>query len=199
MPARTPRHGTRSTSGPSWSFSTNREFLEAFEEKYGGDTLETHSGDVPSWWAEGPRLRGQGRRAKSGCCTTGWWAIEGLWTAASLLDPGLKYPKARINAALEKVMLFDEHTWGASGEYQPAEGCVDGPPVGDEGGVCRGRGANRRPAGMPWQRSPRPATPGLQDAVGRPRPGRAQSAFVEAYGRRDPPPGGRPPRPEPRG
>ena len=98
---------------PRLVVSTNREFLEALEAKY-GPTLETHSGDVPSWWAEGPasaaKETGDVRLLHNRLVAT-----EGLWTAASLLDPSVKYPQARINAALEKVMLFDEHTWGASG------------------------------------------------------------------------------------
>ena len=98
---------------PRLVVSTNREFLEAFEAKY-GDTLETHSGDVPSWWAEGPasaaKETGDVRLLHNRLVAT-----EGLWTAASLLDPGLEYPKRRINDAIEKMMLFDEHTWGASG------------------------------------------------------------------------------------
>lgn len=98
---------------PKLVVSTNREFLDAFEEKYGA-TLETHRGDVPSWWADGPasaaRETGQVRLLHDRLV-----AIEGMWAAVSLLDPAVPYPKDRINASLEKMMLFDEHTWGASG------------------------------------------------------------------------------------
>ena len=93
--------------------STNREFLEPLERDYGRQ-CKTFRGDIPSWWADGPasaaRENGIVRLLHDELVTT-----EGLWTLASLHKPGVAYPRKAIDDAYNKMLHFDEHTWGASG------------------------------------------------------------------------------------
>ncbi|GMU22259.1 MAG: hypothetical protein AMXMBFR13_23470 [Phycisphaerae bacterium] len=97
---------------PKVKVSTNREFLEPLEKAY-GDQCPTFSGDIPSWWAEGPASsaheNGLIRLAHDRLV-----AAEALWTLGWLADPKLEYPRQRINEAYDKMIHFDEHTWGAS-------------------------------------------------------------------------------------
>ena len=93
--------------------STNREFLEPLERDYGRQ-CKTFRGDIPSWWADGPasaaRENGIVRLLHDELVTT-----EGLWTLAGLHNPGAAYPRKAIDDAYNKMLHFDEHTWGASG------------------------------------------------------------------------------------
>lgn len=100
--------------------ATNREFLETLEAKYGGNA-PTVSGDIPSWWAEGPA---------STAVETGLVRLthdrlvsaEALWTLATLYAPGTPYPHDRIRQAYDSMIHFDEHTWGASESVREPHG-----------------------------------------------------------------------------
>lgn len=97
---------------PKVRVATNRDFLEHLETTY-GSRCTTHSGDIPSWWAEGPASSA----AENGIVRLlhdQLVAAEGLWTRAWLNDPKLEYPRQRFDAAYDKMIHFDEHTWGAS-------------------------------------------------------------------------------------
>jgi alpha-mannosidase len=98
---------------PRMIVATNRDFLEPIEAA-GGSRCETYKGDIPSWWADGPASsaleNGMIRRLHDQLTAT-----EALWTTAWLADPKLEYPRKEINAAYDKMIHFDEHTWGARG------------------------------------------------------------------------------------
>lgn len=105
---------------PRVRVATNREYLEALESHYGAEA-PVHAGDIPSWWAEGPA---------SSAAETGMvrllhdeiTATEGLWATAWLAARDIPYPHEPINAAYENMLLFDEHTWGASGSVSDPDG-----------------------------------------------------------------------------
>jgi hypothetical protein len=100
--------------------ATNREYLELLEKKYGADCKD-FCGDIPSWWAEGPA---------SSALETGMnrllhdrlVAAEAVWALVWLDRPGETYPRDQINKAYDKMMHFDEHTWGASGSISNPRG-----------------------------------------------------------------------------
>jgi alpha-mannosidase len=93
--------------------ATNREYLETLEKRYGAK-CETHRGDIPSWWADGPASSAKETGANR-LLHDRLVAAEALWTLAWLADPTVPYPRKEINAAYDKMIHFDEHTWGASG------------------------------------------------------------------------------------
>ena len=92
--------------------ATNREFLETLEHRYGA-RCEAFQGDIPSWWAEGPASSaletGMNRLVHDQLV-----AAEALWTLLWLTRPGASYPHEQIRKAYDKMIHFDEHTWGAS-------------------------------------------------------------------------------------
>jgi hypothetical protein len=100
--------------------ATNREFLETLEAKY-GDQAPVVSGDIPSWWAEGPASTaaetGLNRLTHDRLTST-----EALWALATLWVPGMVYPHDRIRQAYDYMLHFDEHTWGASGSISDPHG-----------------------------------------------------------------------------
>ncbi len=98
---------------PKVVVATNREFLEVLEKRY-SPRCEVHRGDIPSWWAEGPASSaletGMNRLVHDRLV-----AAEALWTVLWLDRPGTTYPRQAIDRAYDKMIHFDEHTWGASG------------------------------------------------------------------------------------
>ncbi len=97
---------------PKVTMATNREFLEPLEARCGSH-LKTFRGDIPSWWADGPassaKENGMVRLLHDQLVAT-----EALWTIAHLAEPGLDYPRQGFRQAYDKMLHFDEHTWGAS-------------------------------------------------------------------------------------
>lgn len=97
---------------PKVVVATNREYLSLLEKRY-GPRCKTHRGDIPSWWAEGPA---------SSAAETGiarllhdqLVAVEALSTLACLSHPGAAYPAKEIEHAYDRMIHYDEHTWGAS-------------------------------------------------------------------------------------
>lgn len=105
---------------PRVRVATNREFLTNLEAKY-GRKAPVVSGDIPSWWADGPA---------SSAAETGinrlthdrLVSVEALWTLATLYAPGADYPRGRIQQAYDRMIHFDEHTWGASSSISDPHG-----------------------------------------------------------------------------
>ncbi len=97
---------------PRVVIATNREFLDVLEATY-GSAAPAVSGDIPSWWADGPASTaletGLARLTHDRLI-----AVEALWTLATLYVPGTRYPHERIRQAYDFMIHFDEHTWGAS-------------------------------------------------------------------------------------
>jgi len=92
--------------------ATNREFLEPLETRHGAQ-CKTYRGDIPSWWAEGPASSAH-ENGIVRLLHDQLVATETLWTLARLVDPKVEYPRREIDAAYDKMIHFDEHTWGAS-------------------------------------------------------------------------------------
>ncbi len=92
--------------------ATNREFLQVIEDTYGPQS-KTFAGDIPSWWAEGPASSsfetGMNRIVHDRLV-----AAEALWTLLWLGSPDITYPHQKIANAYDKMLHYDEHTWGAS-------------------------------------------------------------------------------------
>jgi len=105
---------------PKVVVATNREFLEPLEARH-GSRCQTFRGDIPSWWADGPASsaleNGMNRLLHDQLAAT-----EALWTIACLADPRLRYPREEIGHAYDKMIHFDEHTWGASASITEPKG-----------------------------------------------------------------------------
>ncbi len=104
---------------PKVVVATNREFLNVLERRY-GSACATHRGDIPSWWAEGPassaRETGMTRLVHDKLV-----AAEFLHALCWLRDPSADMPRETIHLAYDKMLHFDEHTWGASGSVDRPE------------------------------------------------------------------------------
>ena len=105
---------------PKVVVATNREYLDILEARYGAK-CETHTGDIPSWWAEGPASSAK-ETGTNRLMHDRLVAAEALWTRAWLEDLSVEYPRKEINAAYDKMIHFDEHTWGASGSISDPHG-----------------------------------------------------------------------------
>jgi alpha-mannosidase len=77
------------------------------------DAIPTLRGGGGSWWEDGA-----GSSAVETAMTRGAHddvvAAEKVWTAATIQRDGAAYPKAAFDRAWSDILLFDEHTWGAS-------------------------------------------------------------------------------------
>ena len=97
---------------PRLRLAVMREFFEDLE-KHAGDGLPVHNLAWPDYWTEG---------AASTAYETGLIrmtqdrliAAETFAALAAELDPAFPYPRREIDEAYESVILFNEHTWGAS-------------------------------------------------------------------------------------
>ena len=97
---------------PKVVVATNREYLDLLERQYGAK-CKTYRGDIPSWWAEGPASSA----AETGICRLlhdKLVAVEALYTLARLGRPDAAYPAKEIEHAYDRMIHYDEHTWGAS-------------------------------------------------------------------------------------
>ncbi len=101
---------------PKVVVATNREYLETLEKRH-GKHCETHRGDIPSWWAEGPASSAH-ETGMNRLVHDKLTAAETLWSLAWLSDKSTKYPRDEINRAYDDMIHFDEHTWGASGSVR---------------------------------------------------------------------------------
>lgn len=93
---------------PKMRIATNKEMMVAFEERY-GDQLPVHKGDFTPYWEDGAASSAleTGLNRKSADQLT---QAETLWT---LMRPN-EFPHQRFDDAWRNVLLFSEHTWGAS-------------------------------------------------------------------------------------
>ena len=101
---------------PKVVVATNRQFLKVLEDKY-GSSCKTYTGDIPSWWAEGPASSAH-ETGINRLVHDKLVAAEALWTQISLSDPTTEYPHEKISSAYDNMFYFDEHTWGASGSVR---------------------------------------------------------------------------------
>lgn len=94
---------------PQFRITTTKEFFTAFEEQY-GEYLPTYGGDMTPTWEDGAsstaRETAMNRESAARLTRTGI-----LW---SMLSPESDYPARELAEAWKNVLLFSEHTWGAS-------------------------------------------------------------------------------------
>ena len=94
---------------PQFRITTTKEFFTAFEEQY-GEYLPTYGGDMTPTWEDGAsstaRETAMNRESAARLTRT-----EILW---SMLSPESDYPARELAEAWKNVLLFSEHTWGAS-------------------------------------------------------------------------------------
>ena len=93
---------------PTFRISTTKEFFTSFERRYGKD-LPTYKGDMTPTWEDGAastaRETAMNRESSSRLAQSGI-----LWSMLS--DEA--FPAAEFDRAWKNVLLFSEHTWGAS-------------------------------------------------------------------------------------
>lgn len=94
---------------PQFTISTAKAFFTDFEEKY-GEQLPVFGGDMTPTWEDGAastaRETAMNRESAARLSQT-----ETLWT---MLKGTLDYPASLFREAWKNVLLFSEHTWGAS-------------------------------------------------------------------------------------
>ncbi len=96
---------------PKFRIGTSDEVFSALEEKY-GPNIPSFKGDFTPYWEEGAASTaaelGMNRRNSDRLSQ-----LEILW---SMVQP-TAFPFARFDEAWRNVVLFSEHTWGASASY----------------------------------------------------------------------------------
>lgn len=94
---------------PQFRISTTKEFFTDFEARY-GDHLPTYGGDMTPTWEDGAastaRETAMNRETSARLVQT-----EVLW---SMLNKEQSFPSDKFAEAWKNVVLFSEHTWGAS-------------------------------------------------------------------------------------
>ncbi|NQV31942.1 MAG: hypothetical protein HQ515_04565, partial [Phycisphaeraceae bacterium] len=92
---------------PKLIITTNSTFLKTFEQAH-GDTLPELRGDFTPYWEDGAASTAadtsMNRRTAERLVQT-----QALW---SMLQPKLPLHE-KVDAAWEKLIMYDEHTWGA--------------------------------------------------------------------------------------
>jgi alpha-mannosidase len=98
---------------PKLVIAGSKQILSAWEKKY-SNIIPEYSGDFTEFWTDGlgsdAAHVGMGRRAKENLVQA-----ETLWT---LLHPN-SFPKEKINATWENILLSTEHTWGYQNPGEP--------------------------------------------------------------------------------
>ncbi|MGP3912706.1 glycoside hydrolase family 38 N-terminal domain-containing protein [Nonomuraea sp. 10N515B] len=121
VPASIARRWNEEWAYPRLRSAVNSDFFRHVEERY-LDRLAVHKGDWTDWWADGlgsgARPLGYVRRAQSA-----------LRVAETLHTLAGADATEEIDAAYDKVALFNEHTWGAANPWEDAE------EAGDSGGL----------------------------------------------------------------
>ncbi|MBF8188635.1 hypothetical protein ITP53_23480 [Nonomuraea sp. K274] len=121
VPASIARKWNEQWAYPRLRSAVNSDFFDHVVERY-HDRLAVHEGDWTDWWADGlgsgARPLGYVRRAQSALRVA-----ETLHTLAGV------DATEEIDAAYDKVALFNEHTWGAANPWEDAE------EAGDSGGL----------------------------------------------------------------
>jgi len=94
-------------ASPRLIITQNSTAMKEFVERY-GDLIPTLEGDYSPYWEDGcastARATAANRRASEKLAQ-----VQTLW---SMLDPALKLHD-RIDVAWNKMIMYDEHTWGA--------------------------------------------------------------------------------------
>lgn len=94
-------------ASPKIVLSTNSGFLKKFADRY-GDDIPTMSGDFTPYWEDGSASTAKATGVNRQACERIAQA-QILW---SMLDPALNLHE-RFDAAWNKMIMYDEHTWGA--------------------------------------------------------------------------------------
>jgi hypothetical protein len=94
-------------TSPKFIIATHQMFFHAFEEKY-GTGLPTLKGDLTGYWEDGAASTALETRLNRN-------AADRLLLAEKLYNQFRpdSVPGDKLSAAWQKVILFDEHTWGA--------------------------------------------------------------------------------------
>jgi alpha-mannosidase len=104
---------------PKLHLATMSEFFSVLERNY-ANIIPTHKKAWPDYWTDGVGSTayetGLNRQAHDDLLTA-----EKLAAAASLIERGAAIPKAEIREGYAQMMLFDEHTWGASNSVSDPE------------------------------------------------------------------------------
>lgn len=94
---------------PRFRISTAREFFEEFEKEY-GDRLPVYGGDMTPTWEDGAASTANetmmNRESAARLAQT-----QTLW---SMTGDASAFPHSGFDEAWKNVILFSEHTWGAS-------------------------------------------------------------------------------------
>ena len=94
---------------PQFRITTTKKFFEAFEAEY-GESLPTYGGDMTPTWEDGAassaRETAMNRESSARLAQT-----QVLW---AMLKEGKGFPAEKFRQAWKNVVLFSEHTWGAS-------------------------------------------------------------------------------------
>lgn len=119
LPATIARAWNQRWEWPRLRVATNREFFQYMEERH-GDAIPTLAGDLPTWWADGAGSAAY-ELGLNRLTHTRLIAAEaiGALDAAARGNLGAA-PRERIAAANQEMLLFDEHTWGATWPEQDA-------------------------------------------------------------------------------
>lgn len=101
------RHWNERVAYPRFVITTNSAFLQAFEKAH-GDSIPKLRGDFTPYWEDGAASTAADTALNRRTCERLVQA-QVLW---SLTQPELPLHE-KVDAAWEKVMMYDEHTWGA--------------------------------------------------------------------------------------
>jgi alpha-mannosidase len=97
---------------PKLIVATSREWFERLEKEHAKD-IPTYKLAWPDWWADGHASSAYETILTRETHET-FFAAERFSAIAKILDPSFDYPAERFRKTLEKMMLYDEHTWGAA-------------------------------------------------------------------------------------
>lgn len=97
---------------PKLIAATSREWFGRLEKEHGKD-IPTHKLAWPDWWADGHASSAHETILTRKTHET-FFAAETFSAIAKILDPSFDYPADQFRKTLEKIMLYDEHTWGAA-------------------------------------------------------------------------------------
>jgi alpha-mannosidase len=114
-----PAEWNRDFAYPSLRIATMDEFFAYIERNF-GKSLATISGDGGAWWEEmaasNAWFAAQARRTKERAV-----AAETFASLATAIDPGIRYPVELADRIWRNLLLYTEHTWGASRTWQRPE------------------------------------------------------------------------------
>lgn len=94
---------------PTFRITTAQDFFEEFDKLY-GDELPVVGGDMTPTWEDGAASTAR-ETAMNRASASRLAQSQILW---SMLNPSGTYPDKRFEEAYKNVVLFSEHTWGAS-------------------------------------------------------------------------------------